>query len=86
MYLLGYLDRYIRRATVDISIITRSKLDRHATDVSIDYRPRVDRCIGQAFTDVGRGIDRHRGIGSLSVNYRWHIGQLSEECRPYIIQ
>ena len=30
-------------ASVDIAIVTRSTLDRHATDMSIDCRPRVHR-------------------------------------------
>ena len=44
--------------------------------MSIHCRPRVDRCFGQASTDVGRRID-HDHIGRLSVNYRRDIGQLS---------
>ena len=72
-------------ASIDISIVTRSTLDRHATNMSIDCRPRVDLCFGRASTDVGRGIDRDH-IGSLSVNYRRDIGLLSAECRSCIIR
>ena len=72
-------------ASVDISIVTRSTLDRHATNMSIDCRLRVNRCFGRASTDVRRGIDRDH-IGSISVNYRRDIGQLSVECRSCIIR
>ena len=65
--------------------IYRTWLDRHPTDMSIDCRPRVDRCFRGDSTDVGRGIDRDR-IGSLSVNYRRNIGELSAECRSCIIR
>ena len=63
-------------ASIDISIVTRSTLDGHATDMSIDYRPRVYRCFYRASTGVGRGIDRDH-IGSLSVNYRRNVGRIS---------
>ena len=62
----------------------RSLLDRHDRH-AIDCRPRVDRSIGRASTDVGRGID-HDHTGSLSDNYRWYIGQLSTECRSCIMR
>ena len=80
MYLLGYLDRYIAlcigRCIDRYSIDSRPTCDRHATDMSIHCRPRVDRFFGPASTDVGRRIDRDH-IGRLSVNYRRDIGQLS---------
>ena len=72
-------------ASVDILIVTRSTLDRHATNMSIDCRLRVGRCFGRTSTDVGRGIDRDH-IGSLSVNYRRDIGQPSAECRSCSIR
>ena len=72
-------------ASVDISIVTWSTLKRHATNMSIDCRLRVNRCFGRASTDVRRGIDRDH-IGSISVNYRRDIGQLSVECRSCIIR
>ena len=62
--------------STDVSIDTRSTLDRHATNMSIHCRLRVDRCCGRASIDVGRRIDRDH-IGRLSVNYRRDIGQLS---------
>ena len=56
----------------------QSILDRLSTDMSIHCRPRVDRCFGQASTNVSRRIDRDH-IGRLSVNYRRDISQLSAD-------
>ena len=63
----------------------RSLLDRPSTDTRLTCRSTVDRCFGRASTDVGRGIDRDH-MGSISVNYRRDIGQLSVECRSCIIR
>ena len=68
-------------ASIDISVDTRPTLGRHAIDMSIDCRLRVDRRFGRDATDVVRDH-----IGSLSVNYRRDISQLSAECRSCIIR
>ena len=73
MHLIGYSDRHIDRC-----------IGQYIGQY-IDCRPRVDRCFRGDSTDVGRGIDRDR-IGSLSVNYRRNIGELSAECRSCIIR
>ena len=80
-------------ASVDISIVTRLTLDRHVTYMSIDCRPRVDRCFGSASTDFGRGIDcDHVGsiyrstTGRISVNYRQSVGRVSFDSRARVYQ
>ena len=92
-YLKGYLDRYIDRCIgryIDrYSIDPRPTRDRRATDMSLDCRPRVERCFARASTDVGRGIDRdHIGHGSttdgISVNYRRNVGCVSFDSRARV--
>ena len=85
MYLMGGLDRYIDRYSVDIH---RSILDR----VSVDTRSSIGRYIGRVSTDVstdsplsdthgvGRHVDRDT-VSGISVNYRFYIGGLSVKSR-----
>ena len=63
----------------------RSLLDRPSTDTRLTCRSTLDRCFGRGPTDVGRGIDRDH-MGSISINYRRDIGQLTVECRSCIIR
>ena len=65
MYLIGGLDRYIGRVSVD----TRSSAGRYIGRVSTDT-PLYDT------HGVGRHIDRDI-VSGISVNYRLYIGLLS---------
>ena len=66
--------------STDMAVDTRSILGR----VSVEYRSSVDRhyrpILGRVSTECRSTIDRHIGrysVDGISVNCRWHIGQLS---------
>ena len=76
-------------ASVDISIAT---LNRHATNMSIDCRPRVDGCFGRDSTDVAEvstvtiSGSYQSTTGGISVNYRRNVGRVSFDSRARVYQ
>ena len=64
-----YIDRYVGRYSVD----TRPSIGRVSTDTIGRYLAEYRPSVGRVSTDISVDIS----VDGISVNCRWHIGQLS---------